>query len=70
MIQVKEIFKNENLFDEKSIFIRLINIIKIVLFIMIKEHLLGLIEYYLKKIKISSLYFMILLSYIFLTINF
>lgn len=70
MIQVKEIFKNENLFDEKSIFLRLINIIKIVLFIMIKEHLLGLIEYYLKKIKISSLYFMILLSYIFLTINF
>ena len=70
MIQVKEIFKNENLFDKKSIFLRLINIIKIVLFIMIKEHLLGLIEYYLKKIKISSLYFMILLSYIFLTINF
>ena len=65
----KTYLKKKNYLKKKLIFHLLINMKKCKIYIMKKEHLLGQIEYYLKKIKILNVFFMIPLIYIFLIIS-
>ena len=58
-----------NFLKKKLYFHLLINIIKDKLLIMAKEHHLGLIGFYIKKMKVLNVYFMIQLICIFLIIS-